>query len=223
MKVTVDAVVFAYIEKELNVLLIKRAFEPYLDQWALPGGFMNEDESADDSVIRKLKEETNVNLNYLEQLYTFANLDRDPRGRIVSLSYYALINPSNHELTTNIHAKNVEWVPYDKLDERKMAFDHREIIDYAWVRLKNKVRYEPIGFELLPKEFTMSDLYDLYYAIFRNQTPDRRNFIKKIHSFDLLKALPKKTEGHVGRRAQLFEFNKEKYNKLKVKGFNFDI
>jgi 8-oxo-dGTP diphosphatase len=110
----------------------------------------------------------------------------------------------------------------EKLDARKMAFDHREIIDYAWVRLKNKIKYEPIGFELLPKEFTMSDLFDLYGAILL-QPLDRRNFVKKILSFDLLKALPRKTEGHVGRRAQLFSFNKEKYNKLKVKGFNFDI
>ena len=222
MKVTVDAVVFAYIGKELHVLLIKRAFEPYLGQWALPGGFMNEDESADDSVIRKLKEETNVTLNYLEQLYTFAKVGRDPRDRIISLTYYALINPTNHELTTNVHAMNVEWVPMDKLDDRKMAFDHREIIDYAWVRLKGKVKYEPIGFELLPKEFTMSDLFDLYGAILR-QPLDRRNFIKKINGFDILKKTKNKTGGHVGRRAQLFEFNKEKYNKLKVKGFNFDI
>jgi len=222
MKVTVDAVVFAYIEKELNVLLIKRAFEPYLDQWALPGGFMNDDESADDSVIRKLKEETNVTLNYLEQLYTFAKVERDPRDRIISLTYYALINPINHELTTNIHAKNVEWVPMDKLNNRKMAFDHREIIDYAWVRLKNKVKYEPIGFELLPKEFTMSDLFDLYVAILGGKL-DRRNFIKKINGFEILKKTKNKTGGHVGRRAQLFEFNKEKYNKLKIKGFNFDI
>jgi 8-oxo-dGTP diphosphatase len=221
MKLTVDAVVFSYINKELNVLLIKRAFEPFLDAWALPGGFMNPDESAEVSVLRKLKEETNVNLNYLEQLYTFTNVNRDPRDRIVSIAHYGLISP-NYEFTPNIHAKDVVWVPLRKIKELQLAFDHYDIIRYAHTRLQNKVKYEPIGFELLPKQFTMSDLFDLYVAILGDGL-DRRNFIKKINGFEILKKTSNKTAGHVGRRAQLFEFNKEKYNKLKTKGFNFDV
>jgi 8-oxo-dGTP diphosphatase len=221
MKLTVDAVVFSYINKELNVLLIKRAFEPFLDAWALPGGFMNPDESAEVSVLRKLKEETNVSLNYLEQLYTFTNVNRDPRDRIVSIAHYGLISP-NFEFTPNIHAKDVVWVPLSKVKELQLAFDHYDIIRYAHTRLQNKVKYEPIGFELLPKQFTMSDLFDLYVAILGDGL-DRRNFIKKINGFEILKKTSNKTAGHVGRRAQLFEFNKDKYNKLKTKGFNFDV
>ncbi len=222
MKVTVDAVVFAYINKELNVLLIKRAFKPFINQWALPGGFMNEDESADVSVVRKLKEETNVVLDYLEQLYTFTDVKRDPRERIMSIAYYALIDSSKELLTTNIHAIDVAWFPISQVNGLQIAFDHKNIVEYAHTRLRNKVIYEPIGFELLPKQFSMTDLFDLYVAILGNAL-DRRNFNKKIKKFSLLKKTPHKTSGHVGRRAQLYEFNKEKYNKLKISGFNFDI
>jgi 8-oxo-dGTP diphosphatase len=226
MQVTVDAVVFAYLNvesnKELNVLLIKRAFEPFINTWALPGGFMNEDESADKSVIRKLKEETNVKLDYLEQLYTFTKVNRDPRERIVSISYYALINPDKQEFLTNIHAKEVSWFPMSAINHLRIGFDHKDIIKYAHERLKNKIIYEPIGFELLPKQFSMSDLHSLYCAVLGNDL-DRRNFAKKINSFGLLNKTKNKTSGHIGKRAQLFEFNKEKYNELKLKGFNFDI
>lgn len=222
MKVTVDAIVFAYIEKELNVLLIKRAIKPFLNKWALPGGFMNEDENADEAVRRKLKEETNIDLTYLEQLYTFTDVKRDPRERIISVAHYALINPTNYNLTTNIHAKEVKWLPLREAIKLPIAFDHFNIISYGHSRLQNKIKYEPIGFELLPQYFSMSDLYDLYVAILGDGL-DRRNFIKKINSYDLLKRTQHKTAGHVGRRAQLFEFNKEKYNKLKLHGFNFDI
>lgn len=221
MDVTVDAVVFAYINKELNVLLIKRAFEPFLDQWALPGGFMEENESADSSVIRKLNEETNVKLNYLEQLYTFTDVNRDPRKRIISITYFALINPKNQNLNTNIHAKDVQWFPLHSI-KNDIAFDHKKIIDYAHVRLQNKIVYEPIGFELLPKQFSMTDLFDLYVAILGGDL-DRRNFIKKINGFSILKKTSNKTTGHIGRRAQLYEFDKKKYKELSREGFNFDI
>lgn len=222
MDVTVDAVVFAYINKELNVLLIKRAFEPFLDKWALPGGFMDELESADNSVIRKLNEETNVKLNYLEQLFTFTDVNRDPRKRIISIAYFALINPKNQNLNTNIHAKDVQWFPLKSIDKTELAFDHKRIINYARIRLQNKIVYEPIGFELLPKQFSMSDLFDLYVAILGDNL-DRRNFIKKINGFSILKKTSNKTTGHVGRRAQLYEFDKRKYKELSREGFNFDI
>lgn len=222
MKVSVDAVVFAYINNELNILLIERAFEPFKGTLSLAGGFINENETADEAVVRKLKEETNVNLNYLEQLYTFTEINRDPRERIISIAYYALINPTNHSLETNIHAKDVKWYPVNKVKYLAIAFDHHKIINYGITRLKNKVIYEPIGFELLPKQFSMSDLFELYCAILGNDL-DRRNFVKKINSFGLLKKTKFKTEGHVGRRAQLYEFDQKKYEQLKVKGFNFDI
>ena len=222
MKITVDAVVFAYINKELNVLLIERAFEPFIGKLALAGGFIFENEFAEDAVLRKLKEETNIKLNYLEQLYTFTNIDRDPRERVISIAYYGLINSSNHELITNIHAKEIKWICVDNLNALDIAFDHLEIINLGRNRLRNKITYEPIGFELLPKQFTMTDLYDLYKAI-KGDNLDYRNFAKKINGFKLLKKTNNKTKGHVGRRAQLFEFDREKYIDLQVKGFVFDV
>lgn len=222
MKLTVDAVVFSYHNEELYTLLIKRAFDPFKDMMALAGGFVNEDESTDQAVLRKLKEETNVDLDYLEQLYTFSDVERDPRERIVSVAYYGLIDPSKHDLLTNIHAKEVKWFPTTKVAYIPLAFDHGRIHKYALERLRNKLQYEPIGFELLPKYFSMSELHRLYEVILGKEI-DRRNFVKKINSFGLLNKTTFKTEGHVGRKAQLFEFNEEKYNELKLKGLNFEL
>ena len=223
MKLTVDAVVFSYIDKELKVLLIERAFEPFKGQLALAGGFVNEDETTEEAVLRKLKDETNVDLDYLEQLYTFSDVDRDPRERIVTVAYYGLIAPVKTEEVTNIHAKYVDWYSVDNVLEMDLAFDHDNIIDYAVERLRNKVRYEPIGFDLLPKYFSMTELWKLYCAIL-GEDIDRRNFTKKIKKFDLLKKAPfKSNDAGVGRKAQLYEFNEEKYLTLKKEGFNFDI
>lgn len=222
MKVTVDAVVFSYHEKELKVLLIKRAFEPFLDTFALAGGFLLEDESAEEGVLRKLKEETNVELDYLEQLCTFSDVDRDPRERIISIAYYGLIDPSKHSLITNIHAKEVKWFPAYSTRYIPLAFDHKKIFDYALERLRNKLQYEPIGFELLPKYFTMSELWSLYNAILGKEL-DRRNFNKKILSYGLLSETTLKQEGVVGKPAKLYEFNKEKYDELKKNGLNFEL
>lgn len=222
MKVTVDAVVFSYHEKELNVLLIKRAFEPYIDTFALAGGFLLDNESAEDGVLRKLKEETNVELDYLEQLRSFTEVDRDPRERIISIAYYGLINPSKHSLITNIHAKEVKWFPAYSARYIPLAFDHKKIFDYALERLRNKLQYEPIGFELLPKYFTMSELWNLYNAILGYEL-DRRNFTRKILSYGLLNETTLKQEGGVGKPAKLYEFNEKKYNELRKKGLNFEL
>ena len=222
MKVTVDAVVFSYFEGELHALLIKRAFNPFIDMFALAGGFILEDESAEDGVLRKLKEETNVELDYLEQLRTFSRVDRDPRERIISIAYYGLIDPSKHELITNIHAKEVKWFPAYSVPYIPLAFDHMEIFQYALERLRNKLQYEPIGFELLPKYFTMSELWKLYNAVLGREL-DRGNFIKKINKYNLLIETKFKSEGGVGKPAKLFEFNKAKYDELKKTGLNFEL
>jgi 8-oxo-dGTP diphosphatase len=223
MKVTVDAVVFSYYEKELHALLIKRAFEPYLDMFALAGGFLLEDETAEEGVLRKLKDETNVDLDYLEQLKTFTRVDRDPRERIISIAYYGLIDPSKHELITNIHAKEVKWFPAYSVPYIPLAFDHMEIYEYALERLRNKLQYEPIGFELLPNYFTMTELWELYNAVLGKEL-DRGNFIKKINKYELLNETSMKVTGFIGKPAKLFEFNKEKYDELKeTKGLNFEL
>ena len=222
MKVTVDAVIFSYHENELKVLLIKRAFDPFMNTFALAGGFLLDNETAEDGVLRKLKEETNVELDYLEQLSTFTKVERDPRERIISIAYYGLIDPLKHDLITNIHAKEVKWFPAYSARYIPLAFDHKEIFLYALERLRNKLQYEPIGFELLPKYFTMSELWLLYNGVLGYEL-DRRNFNKKILSYGLLNSTTFKSEGGVGKPAKLYGFNKIKYDKLKEKGLNFEL
>lgn len=223
MKLTVDAVIFSYINEALCMLLINRAFEPYKGDLALAGGFVDYNETTEQAVLRKLKEETGVELDYLEQLYTFSDIDRDPRERIVTVSYYGLIAPIKTELVINIHAKNVDWYPVEYLSTYTLAFDHKNIIEYAIQRLRNKVRYEPIGFDLLHKYFSMTELWKLYCAILGEKI-DRRNFTKKFKKFGLLKQAPfKDSNNGKGRKAQLYEFDEEKYEQLKQEGFNFDI
>jgi len=220
--ITVDAVVFSYIREKLHVLLIKRNFKPFKGRYALAGAFIKDDETANDAVSRMLKEETGLNLDYLEQLYTFTDVNRDPRQRIVSIAHYGLINYTNQTLKTSEHSKEVMWVEIKKAFKQDLAFDHKEIMHYALRRLRNKVRYEPIGFDLLPKYFTMGELYNLYCAIL-DEGLDRRNFTRKILGFDLLKETEFKTKGHVGRQAKMYEFDGDMYKKLQKHGMNFEL
>lgn len=220
--ITVDAAVFSYIEDKLHVLLIKRSYEPFKDAYALAGAFIKEDETADDAVYRMLKNETGLECDYLEQLYTFTNPERDPRKRIISITYYGLINSTNQVLKTSTHASEVEWVEIKEAFRRDLAFDHKEIMQYALRRLRNKLQYEPIGFELLPNYFTMTELYDLYCAIL-DKGLDRRNFSRKILGFGLLNETQFKKSGTVGRQAKMFEFNKIHYDRLSKQGFNFEL
>lgn len=220
--ITVDAVVFSYIDEKLHVLLIKRNYEPFKDCYALPGAFIKDDESSDHAVRRMLLDETGLAINYLEQLYTFTEPNRDPRQRIISITHYALINSTNQQLTASKHATEVEWVEIKEAFKRKLAFDHKDIMHYALRRLRNKLRYEPIGFDLLPSYFTMSELYNLYCAIL-DEGLDRRNFSRKILGFGLLKETQFKKSGTVGRQAKMYEFDGHMYTKLQKHGINFEL
>src|ERR1700761_3273913 len=152
IKVSVDAVVFGYTSKEgLLLLLIKRNIDPFKNTWALPGGLVLDDESLEAAVERELKEEAGISINYLEQLYSFGKPGRDPRNRVVSITYYGLIRPDAFELKASTDASDARWFNIKKLPE--LAFDHREIINTALQRLKGKLLYEPIGFELLDERF----------------------------------------------------------------------
>src|SRR5256885_5574951 len=144
---TVDCVVFGFDEGELKVLLIERALEPFKGKWALPGGFVRVDETLDEAARRELEEEAGLRNVFLEQLYTFGAVDRDPRERVVSVAYYALVEPTKFKLKAATDASDAQWFPVNKLP--KLAFDHADIVKAATLRLRNKVRYEPIGFELL--------------------------------------------------------------------------
>lgn len=219
--ISVDAVVFGYKPNEgISVLLIKRKREPYKGVWALPGGFVEGNESLENAVARELKEETGIEVNYLEQLYTFGEPKRDPRKRIISVAYYALVKPDIYEVHAADDAEGADWFNIENLP--KLAFDHTEILSMALFRLRNKISYEPVGFELLEKQFPFSELHKLYETLYGKEI-DRRNFKKKFMSLGILKELKEKVSVGKGRPGTLYQFDKDKYFQLKKKGMIFEI
>ena len=221
IKITVDAVVFGYESiPRISVLLVKRKYEPFKGTWAIPGGFVENEESLEDAVSRELKEETGIKITYLEQLYTFGNPQRDPRQRIISVAYFGLVRPEIYKISADSDADEVKWFDIHKLP--KLAFDHDHILDIAIDRLRAKITYEPIGFELLDERFPFSDLENLYTTLLGRDI-DRRNFRKKIMSLGMLNELDEKVSKGAGRPANLFQFDKEKYFQLKEKGIVFEI
>jgi 8-oxo-dGTP diphosphatase len=217
---TVDCVVFGFDEGDLKVLLIQRGLDPFKGRWALPGGFVRVDETLDAAARRELQEEAGLTNVFLEQLYTFGAVDRDPRERVVSVVYYALVELSRHAANAATDAANAQWFPVSHVP--KLAFDHAEILETAVGRLKAKVCYQPIGFELLPEKFTLSQLQHLYEAVLGTEL-DKRNFRKKVLSFELLVPLEETQMLGRHRPAQLFRFDAQKYEKLKKGGFNFEL
>ena len=220
IKLTVDAVVFGYEEGKISVLLIKRKYEPFKGKWAIPGGFVLNNESLEEAVQRELQEETGVKINYLEQLYTFGEPSRDPRGRVVSIAYFGLVRPNTFKIFASTDAAEVEWFNISELPE--LSFDHKEILKIAIERLQGKISYEPIGFELLDKKFPFSDLEKLYSTLLGREI-DRRNFRKKIVGLNVLDELEEKVSKGSGRPANLFQFNQKRYFHLKKEGIVFEI
>lgn len=218
--VTVDGVVFGLDDADLKLLLIRRKAEPFKGQWALPGGFVESAESLEAAARRELAEETGLARLYLEQLYTFGEPDRDPRERVISVAYYALVKLAEHPVRAASDAAEVAWFPVAELP--KLAFDHERIVETALKRLKAKVRYEPIGFELLPEKFTLGELQRLYETVLE-QSLDKRNFRKKIIGMELLEALDEYQQDVAHRAAQYYRFNHRRYEQLKKRGFNFEI
>src|SRR5438046_1552150 len=217
---TVDCVVFGFDEGELKVLLVERALQPFKGKWALPGGFVRVDETLDEAARRELEEEARLKNVFLEQLYTFGAVDRDPRERVVSVGYYALVKLADFSTKAATDAADARWFPISKVP--RLAFDHADILATALSRLKGKVRYQPIGFELLPPKFTLSQLQHLYEAVL--ETPlDKRNFRKKVLSFGLLVSLKETQMMGRHRPAQLFRFDAVKYENLKTKGLLFEL
>jgi 8-oxo-dGTP diphosphatase len=217
---TVDCVIFGLDETDLKVLLIQRGQAPFEGQWALPGGFVHMDETIDEAARRELEEETGVSHVFLEQLYTFGSVKRDPRERVVTVSYYALVKLSDQRIRASTDARNAAWFAVDDLP--KLAFDHVGIFDMALSRLKNKVRDQPLGFELLPEKFTLTQLQKLYETILEREL-DKRNFRKKILAMDLLIELDEIEQDVAHRAARLYSFDKKKYEKLAQKGFDFEL
>jgi 8-oxo-dGTP diphosphatase len=222
IKLTVDAVVFGYDPSDgLSVILIKRKISPFKGMWAIPGGFVLEGESLEAAVERELHEEAGIEVNYLEQLYTFGDPNRDPRSQIVTVAYYGLIRRANFELYAATDAEEAHWFNINNLPN--LAFDHKKIIAYAIQRLRNKISYEPIGFELLNEKFSFPELHNLYATLYGKDI-DRRNFRKKFLQLGILEELDEKAEKEGrGRPGFLYKFLPEKYFKLKKEGMIFEI
>ncbi len=222
--ISVDTVIFGYLDGVIYTPLYRRnpkKGEPYPNLWSLPGGPIQSDENFEDACKRKLQEDLNIKVEYLEQLYTFGNPNRDPRRRAISVSYIALIRLSLNQLSNDTLDRSRKWFPLTEIPKSEWAFDHLDIFTTAIKRLKSKLTYEPIGFNLLDNEFSMPQLQALYESILERQL-DRRNFAKKIHSFSLLTPTVKVSEGR-GRPTQMFKFDTKQYKRLTKDGFIFEI
>lgn len=214
---TVDIVIFTLRGGSLQVLLVKRGVPPFEGQYAIPGGFVREGESLEEAALRELYEEASVRNVFLEQLYTFGDPKRDPRGRVITVAYYALIASDKLSLVAGADAAEAQWAPVNDLPP--LAFDHRSILDYAIERLRNKLEYTTVGFQLLPEKFTLGELQSVYEAIL-GRALDKRNFRRKIALLGILK--PLREWQHTGRKpAQLFRFAAARFEKLKDKGILF--
>ena len=186
MAVTTDCVIFAYEDRTLKVLLVRRGLEPYKGDWAFPGGFLKTSETAREGALRELKEETTLETSAIRELGVFSDVDRDPRERVITIAYYALIKPS--EVVGGDDAEEARWFPVNELPT--LAFDHRKIFEAAMERLRRDIHFEPVGFDLLDEEFTIPDLQRLYEIILGTKF-DRRNFQRKVLASGILEEVPR--------------------------------
>lgn len=215
--VAVDCIIFGFDEKELKALLIKRDFDPEKGKWSLMGGFINQNESADQAAKRVLEQLTGLADIYMEQLYCFSDVNRDKAGRVISIAYFALINVAeyNDQLQTGHEAR---WFPLSKM--QPLIFDHNEMVIKAKERLQQKVANHPIGFELLPVKFTLPQLQNLYEAIYEAPL-DKRNFTRKIIALGILTKLDEKEKGSSRKGAFYYVFDKARYKELEHEGLKF--
>lgn len=216
----VDCVVFGLDDAGLQILLIQRGLAPFEGKWALPGGFVHLDETLDEAARRELAEETGIEKVYLEQLHTFGTIDRDPRERVVSVAHYALVKLSDHRVKAATDAREAAW--FSVTDLPSLAFDHEEIVQRALDRLKEKVRNQPIGFELLPPKFTLTQLQRLYETVLEREI-DKRNFRKKVLGMGFLEETEEVEQDVAHRAARLYRFDKKRYRELEKEGFHFEL
>jgi 8-oxo-dGTP diphosphatase len=217
---SIDCVIFGFEKSRLEVLLTKRAVNPAKGQWALPGGFITKQERLEHATERILYTTTGVRNIYLEEISVFDDVKRYPYWRVFTIGYFALISPEHYALTPGIDSMEVRWFGIHELPQ--LPFDHYDILHTALKKLRTRVRYRPIGFELLPKKFTLPQLQRLYEVIL-NRHLDKRNFRKKLAAMNLLKKLKEKDRNSKRRAAFLYQFDKKRYNTLKEKGFIFEL
>ncbi len=200
--ITVDLVIFTLLQGTLHVLLIKRRQWPFAGMWALPGGFVRFGESLEQAARRELVEETGVEDVYLEQLYTFGDPHRDPRTHVITVAYFALVPADRHRLRADTDAAEAGWFP--AYGGPPLAFDHPDILDYAITRLRYKLEYTALAFELLPAEFTLTELQEIYEHIL-NEELDKRNFRRKVLQAEILEETGGRRCGE-HRPARLYRF-----------------
>lgn len=215
----VDCIIFGFDKESLKILLVKRNFEPKKGEWSLMGGFLKKNEVLDDSANRVLHELTGIDRVYMEQLYSFSKVDRDPAERTVSVAYYALISIETHNAALN-KKYSAKWFDISEIPD--LIFDHNEMVQHAIRRLRHKTSKDPIGFELLPHKFTMRQLQKLYEAILDEEL-DKRNFINKINSLDILVKLKEKDMNSSRKGSFLYSFDEQKYKKKIEGGFSFKL
>ncbi len=216
--VTTDCVIFGFDGTKLRVLLVERGIEPYKGRWALPGGFLRMDECAEDGALRELQEETGLAGAYIQQFHTFSAVHRDPRERVITIAFYALVRLQ--EVKGGDDAADARWFALDEVPQ--LAFDHDQILRKAEQALRQQIHFEPVGFELLPEEFTIKQLQNLYEAIL-NVHFDRRNFYNKMKRLGMLEQTDETVNPSQKKEAYLFRFNKAKYDELKQKGFRLEF
>lgn len=216
--VTSDCVIFGFDGLAIKVLLIQRGIEPYKGKWAFPGGFMQIDETAEECAKRELEEETGLKASSVEQFYTFSDVNRDPRERVITVAHYALVRLS--EVKGGDDAMSAKWFAMNEIPS--LAFDHDRILRMAVNRLKERIYFEPIGFELLPEIFTMSALQNLYEAILEIKF-DRRNFYNKMLKLGILLEAEERPKNASRRMPIKYRFNAKKYVELKQKGFRLEF
>jgi len=217
---SIDCIIFGFQKSKLKVLLVKHADGIIKDRWALPGGFVTYGENIDASAYRLLEDLTGVKELFLEQLQAFGDVNRYPTKRVITIAYYALTKPENYELHPGFTASDAKWFTISEV--QNLPYDHNLILRCAWERLKQKVKYEPIGFNLLPEKFTLLQLQDLYEAILEVKL-DKPNFRRKIMKMDLLISCNEKQQGVSHRAASLYRFDKLVYDRLNKEGFIFEF
>lgn len=218
--VTVDCIIFGFDGQNLKVVLIQRKSEPFAKMWALPGAFVDETESLESCAERVLMKECNISGVYLEQLFTFGNPSRDPRERVISVAYMGLVKTADFELIAGNDELQIEWRDVKEIPD--LAFDHQQILRTAIDRVRGKIRYQPIGFELMNAKFTLPHLQQLYEAIL-GQSLDRRNFRKKLLSMQILKQLPEKQQNVAHKAAFYYEFDRKRYEVLMKEGIYLEL
>lgn len=217
--VAVDCIILGFNNKELNILLYKRKFEPLKSQWSLMGGFVKSGESLNDAASRVLTDCTGIDNLFMEQVGAYGDVTRDLGERVISVAYYALVNLNDFN-SDLLKEYNATWTKVNEMP--KLIFDHEQMVKDTLSRLKRKAATRPVGFNLLPEKFTLPQLQDLYEAIYQTSL-DKRNFRKKLNSMDILEKLDEKDKKSSKRGAFYYMFNKEKYDKLLEDGFYFSL